>query len=69
MELIQVCTDLGDPKTRQRELRALDAAAVDHPRATRRLLVLNRDGAVGVSAPGVTIEPAGDWMLRAGDGS
>jgi len=68
-ELIQVCTDLGDPKTRERELRALDAAAVDHPRATRRLLVLNRDGAAGVSAPGVTIEPAGDWMLRADDGS
>jgi predicted AAA+ superfamily ATPase len=63
-ELIQVCADLGDIKTRARELRALDAAAKNHPSAHRRLLVLNRDSMAGVSSPGVTIEPAGDWMLR-----
>ena len=41
-ELIQVCADLSSPETRARELRALTAAAKDHPRATRRLLVLDR---------------------------
>lgn len=63
-ELIQVCAELGNRKTRERELRALDAAAKNHPNASRRLLVLNRDSMAGVSAPGVTIEPASDWILR-----
>lgn len=63
-DLIQVCADLGDPKTRARELRALEEASRAHPAARRRLLVLNRDGMAGAEAPGVIIEPAGDWMLR-----
>jgi len=63
-ELIQVCADLGDPSTRERELRALDAAAKDYPDAVRRLLVLNRDSVSGVSVPGIVIEPASDWILR-----
>lgn len=63
-ELIQVCADLSDPKTRLRELRALEVAAQEHPSATCRLLVLNRDGIAGAHAPGVVIEPAGDWLLR-----
>jgi uncharacterized protein len=63
-ELIQVCADLADPKTRARELRALEIAARQYPGATCRVLVLNRDGASGANTPGVMIEPAGDWMLR-----
>jgi len=64
-ELIQVCADLADPATRARELRALETAAVHHPRATRRMLVRNRDAIAGTTAPpGLTIEPASDWMLR-----
>lgn len=66
-ELIQVCADLGMAKTRDRELRALAAAAERHPSATRRLLVLNRDAAGGAAAPGVIIESAADWMLRPPD--
>jgi hypothetical protein len=64
-ELIQVCADLADPMTCARELRAMEAAAPLHPHATRRLLVLNRDAIAGTTAPpGLTIEPASDWMLR-----
>ncbi len=51
-QLIQVCADLSSTETRARELRALTAAAKDHPRATRLLLVLNRDAVARAEAPG-----------------
>lgn len=62
-ELIQVCADLSDPHTLDRELRALDAASGAHPDATRRLLVLDRDALAGVRAPGVAVQPAYEWLL------
>ena len=54
-ELIQVCASLKAPETVERELRALAAAAGEHPRAKRRLLVLDRDAAGGIEAPGVEV--------------
>jgi uncharacterized protein len=64
-ELVQVCADFSDPGTRERELRALEAAAALHPQAVRRLLVLNRDAATGIHhPPGVHLEAASDWILR-----
>ena len=62
-ELIQVCTDLSRPETRARELRALIAAATDHPRATLRLLVLDRDALARVDAPRIEVQPAYEWLL------
>jgi predicted AAA+ superfamily ATPase len=62
-ELIQVCADVSSPETLSRELRALVAAAKEHPRATRRLLVLNRDGLTQVEASGVEVQPAYEWLL------
>lgn len=62
-ELIQVCADLSSPETRTRELRALTAAAEDRPRATRRLLVLDRDARVGPATPGIDVQPAYEWLL------
>lgn len=62
-ELIQVCTDLSRPETRARELRALIAAATDHPRATPRLLVLDRDALARVDAPRIEVLPAYEWLL------
>ena len=56
-ELIQVCADLSVAETRARELRALTAAAKEHPRATRRLLVLDRDALCTSSSPGSTCSP------------
>jgi len=62
-ELIQVCASLKSPETVARELRALAATAREHPRAHRRLLVLDRDAAGEVEAPGVEVLPAYEWML------
>jgi hypothetical protein len=64
-ELIQVCADLSAPETRERELRALTAAAEDHPRAKRRLLVLDRDALERVDAPGIESMPVYEWLLAA----
>ena len=66
-ELIQVCASLKSPETVARELRALDAAAKEHPRTQRRLLVLDRDAAGEVAAPGVEVLPAYEWMLTEPD--
>lgn len=62
-ELIQVCADPTAPGAFERELNALDAAAMEHPRARRRLLVLDRDALARVRAPRVKIEPAYEWLL------
>jgi predicted AAA+ superfamily ATPase len=64
VELIQVCADVQNPETLARELRALTGAAKAHPRAVPRLLVLDRDGLSGVSAPGVQVQPAYEWLLE-----
>jgi predicted AAA+ superfamily ATPase len=65
MEMIQVCADLSEPATRERELHAMSAATEHHPHASRHLLVLNRDAIAGVQAqPGLVIEAASDWLLR-----
>lgn len=65
-ELIQVCADVSSTSTLERELRGLRAAAEDHPRARRTLLVLNRDSLGGVEEPGVRVLPAYEWLLGAG---
>ncbi len=62
-ELLQVCADATDEKTLARELRALAAAGKEHPRATRRLLVLDRDALPRAAAPGVRVQPAYEWLL------
>jgi hypothetical protein len=66
-QLIQVCADLSSPETRARELRALTAAATDHPRATRRLLVLDREARPRPDASGIEVLPAYEWLLAAPD--
>lgn len=63
-ELIQVCADLSDPKTLSRELRALDAAAQEHPHAALRLLVLDRDALAQAGAAAAGVRPAYEWMLE-----
>jgi predicted AAA+ superfamily ATPase len=62
-ELIQVCADVSDPGTLERELRALQAASAEHPRATRRLLVLDRDQVPSRPVTGIRIQPAYEWLL------
>jgi predicted AAA+ superfamily ATPase len=63
--LIQVCANLDDPTTREREVRALLAAAVEHPHASLHLITLTPETAHGM--PGqVTVHPAAQWFLAAG---
>ena len=64
-----MCADVSIPETLSRELRALRAAAKEHSRAAPRLLVLDRDALVQVSASGIEAQPAYEWLLapRAGD--
>lgn len=62
-ELIQVCADLSSAETRTRELRALAAAAKENPRATPRILVLDRDARLGIKAPDIEVLPAYEWLL------
>jgi predicted AAA+ superfamily ATPase len=62
-ELIQVCANLQSSETVARALRALTAAGPEHPRARRKLLVLDRDTAGEVSAPGIDVLPAYEWLL------
>ncbi len=63
-ELLQVCADVRNSETLARELHALTAAAKTYPRATQRLLVLDRDALSGVNAPGVKVQPAYEWLLE-----
>lgn len=61
-ELIQVCAELESPAVRDRELRALQAAAEEHPRATRHLIVLDPPAAIELPA-GVALHAASEWLL------
>jgi predicted AAA+ superfamily ATPase len=60
--LIQVCADLDDPATREREVRALLAAAVEHPHASLHLITLTPETAHGMPEQ-VAIRPAAQWFL------
>lgn len=62
-ELIQVCADPSDPRTLERELRALAEADREFPGATRRLFVLTRDQSLSIKISGVQVLPAYEWLL------
>lgn len=62
--LIQVCADLSAPETLEREVRALQAAAREHP--ADRLCILTAASRLAmpkVPAP-IEILPAWEWMLQ-----
>ena len=64
MELIQVCADLDDPSTREREIRALREARVNYPETSRLLVTLTPE--VAVSMPGeIQVHGASAWLLEA----
>lgn len=62
-ELIQVCTDLSDPRTASRELRALASAARLVPRARQLVLTLTRDGFPADVPSEVEVQTAYEWAL------
>lgn len=61
-ELIQVSADLDEPATRERETRALLAAAVEYPGAGLRLITLTPESAQGLPAE-IAVHPAARWFL------
>lgn len=63
-ELIQVCSDISDPGTCSRELRALAAAATLVPGARPLVLTLTRDGFPSEIPPGIQVQAAYDWALE-----
>ena len=62
--LIQVCADLDDPATREREVRALLAAAAEYPYASLHLITLTPETAHGMPEQ-VAVRPAAQWFLAA----
>lgn len=65
-ELIQVCTDTTAPGTLSRELAALDAASREHPRAARKLVVMDARAAARISHPRTEPVAAYEWLLSSG---
>jgi len=61
-ELIQVSAELGDPETRQREVRALLVAAKQYPRASLHLITLEPE-AVPEIPTDIRLHPAFIWLL------
>ncbi len=61
-ELIQVCASLDAADTRERELRALEDAALEHPHAKRLLVALDHPEVMALPI-GVELVPAAQWLL------
>ena len=61
--LIQVCTDISNPATWEREVRALVKAATMYPEAKATLLTLDSVPPQPALPPAITWEPAAGWLL------
>lgn len=60
--LIQVAADLSEAGTREREVRALLAAASEYPRATPMIITLTPEAAGGIPE-GIEVHDAAIWLL------
>lgn len=63
--LIQVCASIDDAATLQREVRALQEAGREYPRARPLLVVLESRLPFPEVPEPIHIQPAGQWMLAA----
>ncbi|HEY2291243.1 MAG TPA: ATP-binding protein [Thermoanaerobaculia bacterium] len=63
-ELIQVCADLADPQTLQRELRALEEGMKETACERATLVTLREEGSIEVAGHPVRIVPAWRWLLE-----
>ena len=61
--LLQVCADLSDAATLEREVRALLSAAADHPHATPLLISLDAIPPQTELPPPLRWQPAAAWLL------
>lgn len=62
-ELIQVCVDAADPATLGRELASLDAASGEHPRAARKMIVMDASAAARIKHPRTELLACHEWLL------
>ena len=62
--LIQVCDSVDDPATLAREVRALEEAMIEHPRATAS--ILTRESRIPFPAlpRKIRLLPAWQWILE-----
>jgi uncharacterized protein len=63
-QLIQVCADLSNANTLQREIRALEDASLDYPNAEKLILVLYPSDVLLAQAAGVQALTAWAWALE-----
>lgn len=63
-DLIQVCSNLDDPATREREIRALKEASDEHPRAQKRLITLDPWPSTLPHPTGLQVQKASDWLME-----
>jgi predicted AAA+ superfamily ATPase len=66
-ELVQVCADLGDLATRQRELRALEEGLQETSCERATLVTLHEEASVQIGGRPVRIVPAWRWLLEPSD--
>lgn len=62
-ELLQVCYDLSDPKTRKREITALLTAAEELLCSTLKILTWDEEGAVAILGRNILFVPCWKWLL------
>jgi predicted AAA+ superfamily ATPase len=63
--LVQACADLSDPTTRDRELRAIEAASSEIPTARATIVTLDDRGSHRAGDLRVDVVPAWEWLLTA----
>jgi len=68
-DLVQVCASLGDPATRQRELRALAEGMRETSCERGTLVTMREEGSLDVAGRPVRIVPAWRWLLEPQGGS
>jgi uncharacterized protein len=63
-ELVQVCADLEDPATRQREIRALEEGMQEVSCERATLVTLREEGSLDLGGRPLRIVPAWRWLLE-----
>jgi predicted AAA+ superfamily ATPase len=63
-ELVQVCADLADPATRQREMRALEEGMRETLCERATLVTLRDESSAEIGGHTIRIVPAWRWLLE-----
>lgn len=61
---IQVAETIADPSTRQRELRALEAAMAERKLSSATLVTLDEEAQIESASGPIAVVPAWRWLLR-----